>query len=222
MLPGKVCAFLLLLPLFSKAEVVTDTQILYVATDLGTLPGDASSGGIGINALGQVTGVSGILSTTPHAFIYSDGVMTAVPTLAGLPYSEGWSINDAGQAVGVAYDSYLPPTTISRGYIYSHGTLTDIGSLTGAGGTSSAVSINDSGQVVGTSSSPTGVAQAFIYSHGVMTDLGTLPGQTGSLGTAINASGQATGTSGNHAFIYSNGAMTDIGQLGHRQHRHSD
>jgi probable HAF family extracellular repeat protein len=144
---------------------------------------------VGINALGQVTGVSNNNSgTTPHAFIYSDGLMAGVPTPAGLPYSAGLSINIAGQVVGTAYDSYLAPTVV-RGFIYSNGEVINIGSLAGANGSSTAVSINDSGQVVGTSWSPTGPDRAYIYSHDVMTDLGALPGDAGSIGAEINASG---------------------------------
>lgn len=221
-LQAKVWAFLLLLPLLSQAEVVTENSITYVVTDLGTLPGDTTSTGVGINALGQVTGVSNNDSgTTPHAFIYSNGVMAAVPTPAGFPYSAALGINDAGQVVGTAYNSYdsYPTPPVTHGFIYSNGAVTDIGLLAGASGWSTAASINNSGQVVGTwSSSPTGPGQAFIYSHGVMTNLAALPGDSGSIGAAINASGQVTGTSinpgSNRAFIYSNGVMTDISRTG--------
>ena len=97
--------------------------------------------------------------------------------------------------------------------------ITDLGSF---GGTYGAVasSVNDSGQVTGTSylSGSAIVEHAFLYSNGVMQDIGTLGGQ-GSEGAGINDSGQVVGNSAlssgvQHAFLYSNGVMNDLGTLG--------
>jgi len=113
-------------------------------------------------------------------------------------------------------------------------TITNLGTLGGRGSTANA--INNAGQIVGFAETnqpfpppPTGpgrvpitramqVADAFLYSDGKMQDLGTLGGEgdAGSVGNAINASGQVVGwakTSANaeHAFIYGNGKMQDLG-----------
>jgi probable HAF family extracellular repeat protein len=77
-------------------------------------------------------------------------------------------------------------------------TVTDLG-----GG--AANGINNSGQVVGTSS---GAQHAFLYSSGHRTNIDTL---TYSQGNAINNSGQVIGQNGQGFFIYSNGQMTTIG-----------
>src|SRR5512146_1007505 len=52
--------------------------------------------------------------------------------------------------------------------------------------------INNSGQIVGWSSSPVG-ADAFLWQDGTMTDLGTLPGGIASTAYAVNADGLVVG-----------------------------
>lgn len=72
-----------------------------VMTDLGTLPGDAQSFGLGINNKGQVVG--GFIS---RAYIWQDGMMTDLNTLVpGPPFSPLYllaaeSINDRGEITG--------------------------------------------------------------------------------------------------------------------------
>jgi probable HAF family extracellular repeat protein len=121
------------------------------------------------------------------------------PGLTSLSYG----INNSGQVVG--YQS----TGGSTGYkfIYSNGTMTDLGIL------GSVTGIGNDGQVIG------GHGTAFIrYSNGTMTDLGALGGQ-GSVAEDINDSGQVAGNANTasgalHAFLWSNGAMTDLRTLG--------
>jgi probable HAF family extracellular repeat protein len=120
----------------------------------------------------------------------------------------GPAINASGDVVGSA------PTASgdAHAFLYSHGTLTDLGTL---GGTSSiAHGVNAGGQVVGESTTAAGDTHAFLYRDGAMTDLGTLGG-AGSVAYALNASGTivglATTAAGDqHGFVYRNGAMTDL------------
>src|SRR4051794_28477624 len=84
----------------------------------------------------------------------------------------------------------LTITVLAYGAAY---TVTDLGTLDGD--QSEGHSINDNGQVTGSSSTALGTAHAFLYSNGVMQDLGTLPGGTFSSGLGINNNGQVTGFS---------------------------
>jgi probable HAF family extracellular repeat protein len=99
--------------------------------------------------------------------------------------------------------------------------VTDLGTL--GGPTSSAASINNLGQIVGTADtsnffpgSTRPIDDAFLYTNGTIIDLGTLGGPGGSQATGINDSGQIVGDSitndgGQSAFLYTNGVMTNLG-----------
>ncbi|MDP9201568.1 MAG: hypothetical protein M3P26_06505 [Gemmatimonadota bacterium] len=74
------------------------------AQDLGTLPGDAFSEAFGINARGQVVGVSFGGANGAHAFLWQGGVMTDLNKLVGSGFPDvlisAQDINDAGQITG--------------------------------------------------------------------------------------------------------------------------
>jgi probable HAF family extracellular repeat protein len=207
----------------------------YLVTDLGTVPGGIHSIGLGINALGQVTGqiITGDITIDifpTRAFIDPDGAgpqpMVDLGTLGGA-YSNGFGINASGQVVGWSDTS----SGTSHAFIDPDGAgpqpMVDLGTL--GGNFCSSHGINDSGQVTGGSAiAGTPVSShAFIDPDGAgpqpMVDLGTLGGSSGE-GMDINASGQVAGvsyTTGNstrHAFIDPDGAgpqpMVDLGTLG--------
>jgi len=147
--------------------------------------------------------------------------VTHLETLGGRN-SLGIGINASGQVTG-----YSTPSgdAVSRAFLYD-GMMTDLGTL--GGSSSYGAGINDSGQVAGWSETTGGAAfqyHAFLWTpttpngaSGALKDLGTLGG-TYSVGTAINASAQVSGsayTTGDdalHAFLY-DGTMNDLGTLG--------
>jgi len=76
--------------------------------DLGTLPGDYASLALGINDQGVVVGASLDMNFTPRAIVWKNGVMTDLNTLippdAPLQLQAGYSINGAGEIVGLALE----------------------------------------------------------------------------------------------------------------------
>lgn len=122
-------------------------------------------------------------------------------------------INNRGQVVG---NGTTNGVTGMHAFVYSAGSLVDLGTL---GGTNSyGYGINDNGQVVGAAYTSSGEDDAFLYSSGMMNDLGTLGGAQ-SAGYGINNVGEVVGgasISGNieHAFLYRAGTMADLGTLG--------
>ena len=180
-------------------------------TDIGTL-GGIFSYGQGIGSGGQVVGWSATLTSgnNYHAFVY-DGTMHDLGTLGGAT-SRAISMNAAGQIVGNSVNSI----GIDRAFLYSNGIMSDLGALPGGAGSSTAYSINNIGQIVGTSNSP-GLNRAVLFSGSSVTDLGALGG--GSYALNINNGGNIVGESylsGNsgtiHAFLYTGGAMYDLNQ----------
>jgi probable HAF family extracellular repeat protein len=208
-------------PLNSSGEVIglkvvshSEQAFLYSngqLTYLGTLGGDKSYA-TAINAGGQVTGESNTATSNGvlHAFLYSNGVMAE---LRGLGASVGNAINASGQVAGYR----TMATKVTHAFLSKGTSWVDLGTL--GGDNSSAIALNDGGQVVGQSQTgPAGYFHAFLYSNGVMTDLGTLGGDS-SGPTAVNESGQVTGYAdtagpGYHAFISDGTSMTDLGTLG--------
>jgi probable HAF family extracellular repeat protein len=130
-----------------------------VMTDLGTL-GGAQSWAFGVNNAGQVVGKAETDVVPPgglpirRAFLYSEGVMTAI---AG-DYSAAYDINEAEQIVG---------TYLDGSFLWEDGVLTNLGALTRP------EAINNVGQVVGWAW-PDGYDAAFIWQDGLARDLNNL------------------------------------------------
>jgi probable HAF family extracellular repeat protein len=191
----------------------------YFITDLGTLGGDSSQA-YGLNAFGQVTGVSETAGNAArHAFLYYNGRMQDLGTLGGTN-SSGRAVNNLGQVVG---DSDLPGDAVYHAFIYQGGRLQDLsipGSLTYADG------VNDLGQVVGYFVRTLGdaVGHAFLSRGGRVKELGTLPGLPGSIGRGINDLGEVAVTCYTpysppaqqfvRAALYRRGSLQDLGTLG--------
>jgi probable HAF family extracellular repeat protein len=176
--------------------------------DLGTLGGDSSSIGSGINNLGQVTGTSSVVEGNgSKAFLISPPytTMSFIGTLGGNS-SSGLGINDNDQIAG----SSETANDDNHAFLWD-GTMRDLG-----GANSTGNGINASGKIVGSFLNANAEGHAFLW-NGTVQDLGTLGGSQ-SQGNGINASGQVTGTSNTasgteHAFFW-DGTMHDLGTLG--------
>jgi probable HAF family extracellular repeat protein len=207
-----------------KAAALT---LRFTITDLGTL-GGPSSGGIGINASGQVTGEASTTELISHAFVWTpttpngaSGVMHDLGTLGGT-LSGGSGINAAGQVTGSSYTG----EGASHAFFYD-GTMHDLGTL---GATySEGHGVNDSGHVTGLFATPFNLSVHAFLDDGSMHDLGTFGGLY-SQGYGINASGQVAGEYTayfpgrgveNHAILWTpttpndaSGTMQDLGTFG--------
>jgi probable HAF family extracellular repeat protein len=139
--------------------------------------------------------------------------ITDLGTLSGGGYSAARSVNSTGEVTGAAGNNN---TNLSSVFLYSNGSMTNLGTLGGPSGIGNG--INASGQIAGYSTNSAGTYKAFIASNGKLTDIGDLGGGS-AVGYGINDLGQVVGSAvtakgENHPFLYSNGKMIDLGTLG--------
>ena len=154
-----------------------------------------------------------------HAVRWQNGVLTDLGSLPGNhPSSAPLSISDNGMfIVGVSENGSVDPLTNYPEYdavLWRRGQrIQNLGTF--GGSFSTAVSVNDLGQVVGGATNKTGDQyaaglgpcwslncwpsktqwRAFLWQNGVMTDLGTLGTGNDAVAGLINASGQVAGVS---------------------------
>ncbi|MBS1812766.1 MAG: DUF3466 family protein [Acidobacteria bacterium] len=194
--------------LLSQAQTTSKSAIV----DLGTLGGFESKA-FGINSLGQVVGYAENADNQYHAFLWQNGIMKDLGTVANLNESYAYAINDVGQVVGTATN--LGSTT-PHAFLWQNGTLTDIGIFNPR-------AINKAGEVVGTMSVKRNNTEWFDHAcrwkNNTLTDLGTLSGDH-SHAFSINDNGLIIGDSifssdgKPRAVLWQNGIANNLGTLG--------
>jgi len=203
-------------------------------TDLGTLPGGASSSTNWISANGLIAGVSENGESDPlvpgfpelRAVLWKNGQVSDLGTLPEGGYqSIANAVNSQGVVVGLATNTTVDTDSIFGGYQTKafrwdsvHG-MEDLGTL---GGTDAVANlVNERGQIVGESYTDVNPSPycaqfglqlttgAFLWDNGVMKNLGTFGG-TCTFATDLNNRGEVVGISslvGDHsqsAFLWKN------------------
>lgn len=132
--------------------------------DIGGLPGSSRNAGGAINDRGQVAGTStlgdpNVFPQQVTAFIWKDGVATALPPLfTGVTESHVTSINNYGVVVGESIAEFAEqatPTVWQDGAVYDLNQLIDPNDpLKSTVTLDSASAINDRGQIVAVANDP--------------------------------------------------------------------
>ena len=157
------------------------------ARDLGTLPGGDYSRASAVNERGEIVGESNSSANGKgRAVIWTRNRIRELGLLRGGSFSSAQAINNGSVAVGYADDAEGQANAVRfrRGGVQNLGTL--------GNRPSSALGINDSGSIVGTSAITGGMMHAFLWRNGRMLDLNRLINPSGwSLLSAyrINAAG---------------------------------
>ena len=158
----------------------------------------------GINNNSQIIG-SVHTASINTAFLYESGTMTDLGTLlnsgGAWDYSSAGAINDNGQIVGTSCADF--DCLINAAYLYENGSMINLHQLMGATSESTAMDINNNGQIVGRLDN-----DSYMFDNGTVTYLEQ--GGDDSVAYGINDYGQVVGSLGAHAYFWENGTMTDI------------
>jgi len=196
---------------FTTTGAIHPHAFLYENGSLSQLNvfGNTETIAYGINDQKQIAGWWRPEGGNQHAFKYANGTATDLGTLHNFGNSIGYAINGLGDVVGV---SDVPGDATGNAFIYTDGTMKDLGNL--GGSYAYALGVNDSRMVVGSSLiRGNEIYHAFSYFGNQMTDLGSLGGDAAA--NAVNASGVVVGTSlasdgFDKATLFSGGAVYDL------------
>ena len=189
-------------------------QTSYTLTPLGSLGGGSTTANA-INDVGDVVGCSVAVingSPTTRAFVYRNGSMMDIGSLANGGTSCANDINATGQVTG----NSDTPTGQQRAFIYQNGVMTSLGDL---GASSVGNAINNAGLIAGTANN---VGDRYVIAFRYDAQLTPPQVDIGNLGgvaitsRAMNASGDIVGFAANAdsrgtSYLYSNGVLTDLG-----------
>lgn len=182
------------------------------ASSLALLSGDTCGGALGVNDSGLVVGWSSTsVSTGSQAVLWTNGTPTALTPPSMFSGTEATAINNEGVVVGRQNISDFNNTG-SYAFLWQNGVFTRLPILTlqAAGGnpiySSTALAINDNGQIVGWAAENT-LPRATLWQNGTVTDLGLWTAM------AINNHGIIVGAGNGSANEWQNGTLTTLPNL---------
>jgi probable HAF family extracellular repeat protein len=184
-------------------------------TDLGKA-GETSSAH-SINNQGEIVGAISSKSVRGSAVRWKNQqrllLADLAPTGSG---STAFAVNVNGDVTGVSSGFVSSSGGVVRAVVWQGGIVRDIGTLGGMHST--ALALNDLGDVVGWAETPNHSAAAFLWHDGVMRNLKSLAGGVESQSFAVNKLVQVVGSSLNskgesRAVIWDNGKITDLNDL---------
>ena len=163
------------------------------AQALSTIGTDPDGVAFGINDQGQAVGYSGTCTSANYAVLWENGTATPLADL-GTPGGIAFAVNSHNQIVGQAVNS--DGTALAA--IWENNTVKSLGVLLPGDGSSFATSINNHGQVVGSSfDTSANWSHGLIWENGKMFDLNQLFPASSNLyvisASNINESGQIAG-----------------------------
>ncbi len=193
------------------------------------IPKNSSKNGVlltSLNNLGEFVGYS-FTSQGQQCFLYSNNTVTPLVSPNSGKQCVAYDINDKSQVVG--WSSPRSGFPFPHAFLYSQGTMVDLGTLVGSAGSSYAFGINNEGQAVGQSSVSTRTTEmdAVLFWQGNITNLNPLVGlegnsaifsindnlSAGNIGQIVGLSFPNESPTYGQAFIYLNGTLTNIGKI---------
>ncbi len=183
---------------------------------IATLPslGSPGSEARAVNRAGRAVGLSYTPATSPHAAGWGNGTVVDLHIFKSLNISFASDLNDRGQVVGAV--------GLGGGFgafLWKDGFMSILPSL--GGPDTSAMAVNDTGQIAGWSDVPGREHRAVLWQDGKIVELGTYPEGTESFAGDINEMGQIVGTATliedllytRRATMWHDGAMINLGTL---------
>jgi probable HAF family extracellular repeat protein len=200
---------------------------------LPPLPGDTVGFALWLNNNGQVVGSSGTCANTvlvplavgPHAVLWENGSPIDLGSLGGTMIAVAAGINDLGEVDGatdLASENPGFPGVQVHGFLWTKAAgIEDIGTV-GTDFSSLPTSINNNGQIVGSSCDNMGNCRVFLWQNKVMMDLNALIPANSPLylmsAYGLNDAGEIAGmaletsTGAVHAFVATPGELPAAGK----------